>query len=41
VPGIASDVEVMPIRHIAEACERMLKSGHKYRFVIDMSPLKR
>jgi uncharacterized zinc-type alcohol dehydrogenase-like protein len=39
--GIASDVEVIPIEKINEAYERMLKSDVKYRFVIDMSSLKK
>jgi uncharacterized zinc-type alcohol dehydrogenase-like protein len=38
--GITSDVELIPIQHIEEACERMLKSDVKYRFVIDMASLK-
>jgi len=38
--GIVSDVEIIPIQHINEAYERMLKSDVKYRFVIDMASLK-
>ena len=38
--GITSDVEVIKIRNINEAYERMLKSDVKYRFVIDMASLK-
>lgn len=38
--GIASDIEIIPIQHINEAYERMLKSDVKYRFVIDMASLK-
>jgi uncharacterized zinc-type alcohol dehydrogenase-like protein len=38
--GITSDVEVIKIRDINEAYERMLKSEVKYRFVIDRASLK-
>ena len=38
--GIAAEVEVIPIRKVGEAYERMLKSDVKYRFVIDMASLK-
>jgi uncharacterized zinc-type alcohol dehydrogenase-like protein len=38
--GITSDVEVIPIQKVNEACERMLKQDVKYRFSIDMSSLK-
>lgn len=38
--GIASDVEVIKIKDINKAYERMLKSDVKYRFVIDMMSLK-
>jgi uncharacterized zinc-type alcohol dehydrogenase-like protein len=38
--GIVSDVEMIPIKAIDEAYERMLKSDVKYRFVIDMQSLK-
>ncbi len=37
--GIVSDVEVIPIRGINEAYERMLKGDVKYRFVIDLATL--
>lgn len=39
--GLTSDVEIIPIQKINEAYERMLKSDVKYRFVIDMSSLKK
>ena len=38
--GITSDVEVIPIRQINEAYERMLRGDVKYRFSIDMASLK-
>ena len=38
---IASDIELIPMQKINEAYERMLKSDVKYRFVIDISSLKR
>ncbi len=37
--GITSDVEVIAIKDINEAYERMLKGDVRYRFVIDMSTL--
>ena len=37
--GITADVEVIPIKKVNEAFERMLKQDVKYRFVIDMSTL--
>jgi len=37
---ITSDVEVIPIRQINEAYERMLRGDVKYRFVIDLASLK-
>jgi uncharacterized zinc-type alcohol dehydrogenase-like protein len=37
--GIVSDVEVIPIRQINEAYERMIKGDVRYRFVIDMATL--
>ncbi len=37
---ITADVEVIPIQKINEAYERLLKSGVKYRFSIDMASLK-
>ena len=39
--NIVSDVEIIPIQKINEAFERLLKQDVKYRFVIDMSSLKR
>lgn len=39
--GITSDIEIIPIQDIEKAYARMLKSDVKYRFVIDMSSLKR
>jgi uncharacterized zinc-type alcohol dehydrogenase-like protein len=38
--GITADVEVIPIRKVNEAYDRMLKSDVKYRFSIDMASLK-
>lgn len=38
--GIVSDVEVIDIKGINKAYERMLKSDVKYRFVIDLASLK-
>ena len=38
--GITTDVEIIPIQQINEACERMLSSDVKYRFSIDMASLK-
>ena len=38
--NITSDVEIIPMRDINSAYERMLKGDVKYRFVIDMSTLK-
>lgn len=37
---ITADVEVIPIQHINEAYERMLRSDVKYRFSIEMASLK-
>jgi uncharacterized zinc-type alcohol dehydrogenase-like protein len=37
--NIVSDVEVIPIKDINEAYERMLKGDVRYRFVIDMATL--
>jgi uncharacterized zinc-type alcohol dehydrogenase-like protein len=37
--NIVTDVEVIPMRQINEAYERMIKSDVRYRFVIDMSTL--
>lgn len=38
--GITADVEVIDMKEINHAYERMLKSDVKYRFVIDMATLK-
>jgi len=38
--NIVADVEVIPIRKVNEAYERMLRSDVKYRFSIDMASLK-
>jgi uncharacterized zinc-type alcohol dehydrogenase-like protein len=38
--GIVCDIEMIAMRDINTACERMLKSDVKYRFVIDMQTLK-
>ena len=38
--GIVSDIEMIPIKDINNAYERMLKGDVKYRFVIDMATLK-
>ncbi|HEV2645478.1 MAG TPA: NAD(P)-dependent alcohol dehydrogenase [Acidobacteriaceae bacterium] len=38
--GIVSDVETIGVGQIAEAYERVMRSGVKYRFVIDMATLK-
>ena len=37
--GIASDIELIAMKDINEAYERMLKGDVKYRFVIDMKTL--
>ena len=37
--NIVADVEVIPIKKINEAYERMIKNDVRYRFVIDMSSL--
>ena len=37
--GITADIEMIPIQHINDAYERLLKSDVKYRFVIDMASL--
>ena len=42
-PGVSyceRDAEVIRIQEINEACERMLESDAKYRFVIDVASLK-
>jgi uncharacterized zinc-type alcohol dehydrogenase-like protein len=38
--GIVSDIELIDIKDINEAYERMLKGDVKYRFVIDLATLK-
>ena len=38
--NITSDVEVIPMKDINKAFERMEKSDVKYRFVIDMGTLE-
>jgi uncharacterized zinc-type alcohol dehydrogenase-like protein len=38
--GIVSDIEVIAMKDINEAYERMIKGDVKYRFVIDMATLK-
>ncbi|PSH05342.1 MAG: hydroxyacid dehydrogenase [Acidobacteria bacterium] len=38
--NITADVEVIPIKKVNEAYERLLKSDVKYRFSIDMASLK-
>lgn len=38
--GVVSDKEAIPIQRIHEACERMMKSDVRYRFVIDIAGLK-
>ncbi|WP_166208812.1 NAD(P)-dependent alcohol dehydrogenase [Cognatiluteimonas telluris] len=37
--GIVSDIEMIPVQHIDQAYERMLRSDVKYRFVIDSASL--
>jgi uncharacterized zinc-type alcohol dehydrogenase-like protein len=39
--GIVSDVEVINAEQVNEAYERTLKSDVKYRFVIDVSTIKK
>ena len=38
--NIESDVEVIPIQHVNEAYERVLKGDVRFRFVIDLASLK-
>jgi uncharacterized zinc-type alcohol dehydrogenase-like protein len=38
--GITSDIEMIAMDQIDSACDRMLKSDVKYRFVIDIGRLK-
>ena len=35
--GIGADIEIIPVRRINEAYDRVLKSDVRYRFVVDMS----
>jgi uncharacterized zinc-type alcohol dehydrogenase-like protein len=37
--GVVPDVEIIPIQHINQAYERLVRSDVKYRFVIDMASL--
>lgn len=37
--GIVSDIEVIPMKKVNEAYERVIKSDVRYRFVIDMATL--
>jgi uncharacterized zinc-type alcohol dehydrogenase-like protein len=39
--GIVSDIELISIDQVNEAYERTLKSDVKYRFVIDVSTIKK
>ncbi len=39
--GIVSDIEMIDIKDVNEAYERVLKSDVKYRFVIDMATLSK
>ena len=39
--GKACDLEVIPIQKVNEACERVLNSEVRYRFVIDRGALGR
>jgi uncharacterized zinc-type alcohol dehydrogenase-like protein len=39
--GITSDVELIPIQKVNEAYERTIKSDVRYRFVIDISSLRK
>jgi alcohol dehydrogenase (NADP+) len=38
--NITSDIEIIPIQHINEAYDRLVKGDVKYRFVIDMASLR-
>lgn len=38
--GIVSDIEMIPIEHINEAYDRMMKGDVRYRFVIDIASLR-
>ncbi len=37
--GIVADIEIIAIKHINDAYERVLKSDVRYRFVIDIASL--
>ena len=39
--GLVSDIEVIPIQRINEAYDRLVKGDVKYRFVIDLTSLRR
>jgi uncharacterized zinc-type alcohol dehydrogenase-like protein len=39
--GIGADIEVIPIQKVGEAYERIVRSDVRYRFVIDLSSLKK
>ena len=38
--GIVSDVEIIDIKNVNEAWERMAKNDARYRFVIDMATMQ-
>jgi uncharacterized zinc-type alcohol dehydrogenase-like protein len=38
--GIVSDIEMIAMKDVNHAYERMLRSDVKYRFVVDMATLK-
>ncbi len=38
--NIESDIEVIPIQHVNEAYERVLKGDVQFRFVIDLGSIK-
>jgi len=40
IHSIESDIEVIPIQHVNEAYERVLKGDVGFRFVIDLASLK-
>ena len=37
--GLVSDIELIPVQHINQAYERMLRGEVRYRFVLDMKTL--
>ncbi len=37
--GIVSEIEMIDIKNINDAYDRMIKGDARYRFVIDMAPL--